>query len=167
MGIFTRFRDIISSNINAMLDKAEDPAKLIRLMIREMEDTLIEIKSSCAAVMAERKKIEQELDDLNGELDVYRKKSDDLKASIEKDLLERYLFLWERKQGVAISPVAEGVCQTCHMGIPPQKFNELIRGDALMSCSNCKRIIYWADDAHYQGTAEAQEEGRPETQQEG
>ena len=62
MGIFTRFRDIVSSNINAMLDKAEDPEKLIRLMIREMEDTLIELKASCAEVMANRKKTERQLD---------------------------------------------------------------------------------------------------------
>lgn len=64
MGIFTRFRDIISSNINAMLDKAEDPEKLIRLMIREMEDTLVEIKAACAGVMASSKKVQRQLDEV-------------------------------------------------------------------------------------------------------
>ena len=66
MSIFTRFRDIISSNLNTMLDKAEDPEKLIRLMIREMEDTLVEIKASCAGVMAERKKAERQLEEITG-----------------------------------------------------------------------------------------------------
>jgi len=64
MGIFTRFRDIISSNINAMLDKAEDPEKLIKLMIREMEDTLIELKASCAGVIAGRKKLQRRLNEV-------------------------------------------------------------------------------------------------------
>jgi len=66
MGIFTRFRDIISSNINAMLDQAEDPEKLIKLMIREMEDTLVEIKAACAGVIADRKKNGRRLSEVQG-----------------------------------------------------------------------------------------------------
>jgi phage shock protein A len=71
MGIFTRMRDIISSNVNAMLDKAEDPEKLVRLMIQEMEDTLVEIKASCAGAMATKKKIERQLDQAEGRAEVW------------------------------------------------------------------------------------------------
>jgi phage shock protein A len=96
MGIFTRFRDIISSNINAMLDKAEDPEKLIRLMIREMEDTLVEIKSACAGVMAGGKKIKRQLDGLGTRAQYWEEKAE-LAVNKGRDDLAREALVEKRK----------------------------------------------------------------------
>ena len=61
MGVFTRFKDIIGSNINSMLDKAEEPEKMIRLMIQEMEETSVELKAACAGLMADQKRLTRDL----------------------------------------------------------------------------------------------------------
>ena len=96
MGIFTRFRDIVSANINSMLDKAEDPEKLIKLMIHEMEDTLIELKSSCAAVIAGRKKLERKLDEINGKVDLWDERAA-LAVTKGRDNLAREALIEKRR----------------------------------------------------------------------
>jgi len=96
MGIFTRFRDIISSNINSMLDKAEDPEKLIKLMIREMEDTLVEIKSACAGVMASSKKVQRQLQGLQNRSQYWAEKAE-LAVTKNRDDLAREALVEKRK----------------------------------------------------------------------
>jgi phage shock protein A len=96
MGIFTRFRDIVSANINAMLDRAEDPEKLIKLMIREMEDTLVELKSSCAGTIAGRKKVTRLLEDTRDKEAFWDHKAG-LAVSRGRDDLARQALLEKRR----------------------------------------------------------------------
>jgi phage shock protein A len=111
MGIFTRVRDIISANINSMLDKAEDPEKLVKLMIREMEDTLVEIKASCAGAMAAKKKIQRELEQATDNANAWEQKAE---LAIEKgreDLAREALV--EKKRHAERADTLDGELKQC------------------------------------------------------
>jgi len=88
MGIFSRLTDIINSNLNSILDRAEDPEKLIRLVIQEMEDTLVEVRSSTVRTIAERKEIERKLSQLGREMDEWQRKAE-LALSRDRDDLAK------------------------------------------------------------------------------
>jgi phage shock protein A len=105
MGIFTRFRDIIGSNINAILDKAEDPEKLIKLMIREMEDTLVEIKAACAGAMASSKKVQRQLDTLHDRIHYWEEKAE-LAVKKGRDDLAREALVEKRRYTHQIESLA-------------------------------------------------------------
>ena len=71
-----------------------------------------------------------------------RSRIDALRAGVDKSLLSRYDRIKSNRKGVAVVPCADGICGGCHMHIPPQVFNELVRGDKQINCPTCQRILY-------------------------
>jgi phage shock protein A len=136
MGIFSRFKDIVSANLNSILDKAEDPEKMVRLMIQEMEDTLIEVKSSCAGEMAQQKKLERALAEAKGFEREWEEKAK-LAVGKGRDDLARAALTEKRRYSERATALAEAVERT--KGLVTQFQSDIAELEAKLADARAKQ----------------------------
>lgn len=139
-----REKSIQEDRLLEIMEELERLDKECAAAQRRFDDAKRQYESDQAQILSELKRLEGDLAELLQERKTFE-------ASIDATLLRQYTTLMNHRGGPAISPVVKGVCQICRIHIPPQKFNELIRGEAIMSCPNCHRIIYWGEDERFQG----------------
>jgi predicted nucleic acid-binding Zn-ribbon protein len=133
--------------------KQEDILLQVMETIEQLKKESIEIKVEKENLRkdfdAEKKEIEDELLELNEEAEGLIKQRAEYNCEVDSRMLKTYDLLRARRSGVAISAVVGGICQACHLEIPPQKFNELQRCNEMMACPHCNRLIYWGEDEFF------------------
>ena len=91
MGIFSRTRDIIAANFTDLLDKAEDPSKMIRMIILEMEETLVEVRASAARTIADQKEMRRHISKLGALQESWTEKAELALSKGREDLAKAAL----------------------------------------------------------------------------
>ena len=155
--IFSRFADIISANINSMLDKAEDPEKMVKLMISEMEDTLVEIKAACAGAMATKKRVERAQAEAASRAAGWADKAELAVSKGREDLAREALLEKRRYQEKADALESESVETNA---IISQYQDEITQLEAKLNAAREKQRLLVARHVHAQGKKKAQAEMR-------
>jgi uncharacterized protein len=141
----------------AVLKEIENAKKLNRQreeeilgILEKVEERQKQLGKGEKDLEAKRKEFQQQLQELKQQAITFEKEmtsevhqKEAREKEIPPDLLHKYRMLFEKRHGIAVAKVANGICQACHMNLRPQLYIELQKQDSLIACPNCNRILFW------------------------
>jgi len=142
-------RDKQETRVLEIMEQLEAQKRALEEVEEQIKESQAALAQRSTAVAAAVKKLKQQL----AGLEEQRKK---MRKGVPAQLLKRYEFIRQRRNGTAIASVFEGVCFGCHMNILPQQFIDLQKGVEILQCPHCQRILYWQEEEAAAGDAAEQ-----------
>lgn len=147
-----------SAYIEEETDDVRNLADLERILIEivRRQDKLtsksnslkLEFEEKAKQILQSQVSMDEKKMELSRSLDKLYSMRDDMAEKLSDSVYYKYEYIAERKEGIAVAKVELGHCIICNMAIPPQMYNELIRGDQLMTCPACHRILAHTEESH-------------------
>jgi predicted nucleic acid-binding Zn-ribbon protein len=144
-----RESDDAKKEISTCEDNALQTMEQIELLTKEIQELEEVVGREKARFDEEKAVLTAEGDKLRERLDRIEAVQAQVREKIEPNLVKHSEYLIKRRSGIAVAAVEAGVCQVCHLNIPPQKFIELQRDETIHQCPHCGRYIYWPGHEGY------------------
>ncbi len=123
----------------ALLDELKIQESMLEDVERDYTDLKVQVESRQISMEEDLKKAQARLAELD-------KERLECCKDIPKPIFQRYEFIRMRLEHPVIVSLSDAICPSCHIAVPPQTFNDLLRGGQILSCPNCQRLIVWRDD---------------------
>ena len=134
----------LESSISSKEDQILNCMETIDRLEAEVKELAKELEKRKKKLVADKEQVNLQslqVDDRLAKLEMLQQ---EVRAKLDEAIMKRYDFLLEKRGDIAIAAVQNGICQVCHLNIPPQKFIELQRDEAIHTCPHCQRFVYWA-----------------------
>jgi hypothetical protein len=135
--------DDIKAEVRGKEDRILESMEHVEGLGREVRRLDKEMAERKRRTEEEKARLIEESERVAGKLEQLEAVQQKVRARLDAEILRRCSFLIEKKGGIAVARVENGVCQICHLNIPPQKFIELQRDETIHQCPHCHRFVYW------------------------
>jgi len=125
----------LEEQILQIMEKIEARTKERERISKSFESDRVVLDEKKEVLLNKQRDLQAIIDKLKGQLD-------DLRVKVDRALLSRYDRIKEKRNGLVVVECVDGVCMGCHIHIQPQLYNDLVKGEKMISCPACQRILY-------------------------
>ncbi len=143
LGLAKREMDILKDEVGTLETELVTVMEQVEAATAKLAGIQAEVATLTAAMDTEVRDLREAIGRLTAEMELERAKRQSLVGDVDAELRRRYELLFARRGGMAVVGIRGGICQGCHMNVPPQLFNQIQRGEQVIVCPNCQRILYW------------------------